>query len=97
MSVWVGLAILAGISVLLGKVIFEPENASVQAATRPVLRNFIWQMALPTSATLGLVSQLPDLDSAASGAFVMAYVGIIAFALVCLSRSMIQWRSVTTL
>ena len=96
MTVWIGLAILAVISVLLGKVIFEPEHEAVQAATRPVLRNLIWPLAILTSAALGLATQMQGLDAVTRWPLLLASVGFIAFAMVCLTRTMMRWRSATT-
>ena len=92
MNVLVGLVILAVISVLLGRVTFEPESDSVRAATRPVPHNFIWQLALLASGVLMLVSQLENFEVATRWVYMLASGGFIAFALICLARSIIRWQ-----
>jgi hypothetical protein len=60
-----------------------------------VLRNFIWQLALLTSAILMLVSQLQNFEVATKWVFMLTSVGFIGFALLCLRRSVIRWQGLS--
>ncbi len=87
MTLYLGFLILALSSVLLGKMIFDRQNRAIGEATEPVLRNFIWQIALLVSSIAGLLALYPARDEASTWVWMLVSLVILAFAATGLVRS----------
>jgi len=85
-----GFIVLAVISILLGKLFFSADQPSVQQASKPSVRNLIWQLALVVSASLSISSFVSDEVVEGRVVWLMVSCSVLAFALICLFRTLLN-------
>jgi len=91
MSEFISLLALLGISLLLGKLLFDGNSSAAKKATEPTMRNFIWQTALAVSS-LALLSRYIDIDQWSGSllsnqlGWILVSLGILAFSLIAMIR-----------